>query len=797
MPIIFLPNLTVIFRLICFAAHRREQRAVRDSRARNTRSASELDAELDEPPPLDAEPLLQHPPAKKKRGGGRPRLAEGQSKRERVQAQWRKNTQAYRDRQFDRYFDSQQGHVPTDGRAVDWRTRTPRDIPAKTNQHDKQSLPPLRFNDSEDKRIQRKTAAARAFVANNLAKGRSGEGQKIIDCLGRQRISTSPDDSQTAVTEAKTGNDLFAENAKALLQMSKCRRTNDARSVTAANATAACPGTAVFRGKRKISRATGLSEKTLDKYNKQRRRLMEYNAEWGVLLAKRMCRKLLKCSDADIEIAQKYWEEYCPPMNKYGSRGTARNRVDKGQYVFHKKHLLRGSQAEVYTNFKQDHPDVAARLKFAKFKQCKPFFIIKQTQRDVCLTYQDIHIRHLIRDLVQQLGKKSTTVRSLWRSEQCTCDPNAKLCARNLPNTLQDLINVLLCPRPEGERFHSISCLEGSCAACGIKELKSQNCSILWSDQPAKWHEFFRFEDNATGKTVYRECRMPCQHDKKQRKATRRVMMEHLVEYLQSWNWFDFIGEHQMKQILRRMDAPPPRAIGLSMDFAAIFSWEAAEDAQSAHYMRQILRILVCVVRRPWDESDGELIDLSDNGDGSASGTTVTEVHYFVALGSDVQHQKWAYVQFAMRQLIMHYNGTLSEPVETCLAHMDGCSGQFKSRHTALGFTRLQDLTRADYVAECKNLAGCLQLEAEPAAQAAALQEAAAQAQAASSGRAEALAAAQAHEAAVAATQAQESAEVAARAHFEADFQAHRTKYEGCLFDVAWAGTGPPSPEPS
>ena len=141
---------------------------------------------------------------------------------------------------------------------------------------------------------------------------------------------------------------------------------------------------------------------------------------------------------------------------------------------------------------------------------------------------------------------------------------------------------------------------------------------------------------------------MPCQHDKKQRKATRRVMMEHLVEYLQSWNWFDFIGEHQMKQILRRMDAPPPRAIGLSMDFAAIFSWEAAEDAQSAHYMRQILRILVCVVRRLWDESDGELIDLSDNGDGSASGTTVTEVHYFVALSSDVQHQKWAYVQFAM-----------------------------------------------------------------------------------------------------------------------------------------------------
>ena len=545
-------------------------------------------------------------------------MGPGETKAERRRDQFREASQRYREKQFDIRFASQQGRP----RAVDWRTATPPDILPKTSQHAKSALPPLRFKDAEEQRIKRKTAAARDWVVRNLAKGRSAEAQKILDCLSLQSASTST----SPVDKVKTGGDLAAENIKAIVQVSKRQRTTDARSYTAAAATSACPGTARFIGRKKVALATGISERTLSKRNAQRRsmRALEYNAEWGLLLAKKMCRQLKRCADEDVQCAQKYWEDYCPPMNKYGTRGTARKCTSAGLYICHKKHLLRGSEAECYSAFKLDHPDVAAWLKFMKYKQCKPYFIVKQTQRDVCLTYQDIHIRHLVRDLMQQLGKKGTTSPSLWRSELCTCAPDAKLCAKNLPNTLRGMIDVLLCPRPEGERFHLISCLEGSCDKCGIKRLKMHQCPILWNDKPAKWHEFFRFEDSATGKKVYKECAMPCKHDRHQRPATRSVMMDHLVDYLQTWGWFDFIGEHQMKQILFRMESLSRNVLALSMDFAAVFSWEAAEDAQSAHYSRQTIRILVCVVRRQWDEKvDGELVDLTSGDDGAASGWRV------------------------------------------------------------------------------------------------------------------------------------------------------------------------------
>ena len=253
-------------------------------------------------------------------------MGPGETKAERRRDQFREASQRYREKQFDIRFASQQGRP----HAVDWRTATPPDVLPKTSQHAKSALPPLRFEDAEEQRIQRKTSAAREFVVHNLAKGRSAEGQKILNCLGRQPVSTST--STSPVNKVKTGGDLAAENIKSIVQVSKRQRTTDARSYTAAATTSVCPGTARFVGRKKVALATGISEQTLTKRNAQRRSLkvLEYNAEWGLLLARKMCRQLQRCSDADVQCAQKYWEHYCPPMNKYGTRGTARKRTDTG-----------------------------------------------------------------------------------------------------------------------------------------------------------------------------------------------------------------------------------------------------------------------------------------------------------------------------------------------------------------------------------------------------------------------------------------------------------------------------------
>ena len=124
------------------------------------------------------------------------------------------------------------------------------------------------------------------------------------------------------------------------------------------------------------------------------------------------------------------------------------------------------------------------------------------------------------------------------------------------------------------------------------------------------------------------------------------------------------------------------------MDFAAVMAWCPYEDAQVYYYDRRNLRILVIVVHRQWDPSDPPRREgVMRDAHGDVCDDPMCDVHYFLALGDDVAHQKWPFVQFALRTLIMHYNKTLTHLVERALGAMDGCSGQFKSRHTLLGFS--------------------------------------------------------------------------------------------------------------
>ena len=331
---------------------------------------------------------------------------------------------------------------------------------------------------------------------------------------------------------------------------------------------------------------------------------------------------------------------------------------------------------------------------------CACAVVIKLTQRDVCMTYQDIHIRHLVEDLTRQLGRQGGNLG--WRQEVCGCTTVTKFCAAHLPNSLKGFIDWFWCPKLDGERFHQISCLEGNCSQCGVAQLARHSCKALFIDKPAKWREFFRYLDPVTNKTVYREVNVPCANpsiDASQRKGTRAELMVHFMETLMKWLWFDFVGEWQMKAILRRMARPLPRALALTMDFAAVFSWCPFEESQSSYYDRVTLRILVVVVHRQWDPTDPPRQGgVSRDANGDVCDEPVCDVHYFMALGSDVQSQKWPYVQFALRQLIMHYNQQLSQPVEICDPSMDGCSGQFKSRHTLLGFSRMQELTQLDWL---------------------------------------------------------------------------------------------------
>ena len=96
--------------------------------------------------------------------------------------------------------------------------------------------------------------------------------------------------------------------------------------------------------------------------------------------------------------------------------------------------------------------------------------VLKIKERDVCMTYKDIQVRHVIEDLCKNLGKKGGSAG--WRADACACVEGAALCAKNLPNTLLGFVQLLLCPKLEGEIFHEIACLEATCKDCGVARLR-------------------------------------------------------------------------------------------------------------------------------------------------------------------------------------------------------------------------------------------------------------------------------------------------------------------------------------
>ena len=97
------------------------------------------------------------------------------------------------------------------------------------------------------------------------------------------------------------------------------------------------------------------------------------------------------------------------------------------------------------------------------------------------MTYKDIQVRHVIEDLCKNLGKKGGSAG--WRADACACVEGAALCAKNLPNTLLGFVQLLLCPKLEGEIFHEIACLEGTCKDCGVAQLREHGCAAMFNNR--------------------------------------------------------------------------------------------------------------------------------------------------------------------------------------------------------------------------------------------------------------------------------------------------------------------------
>ncbi|KAL9976804.1 hypothetical protein ACROYT_G014138 [Oculina patagonica] len=159
-----------------------------------------------------------------------------------------------------------------------------------------------------------------------------------------------------------------------------------------------------------------------------------------------------------------------------------RKRIGPKLYIEHPKHVLEQTQSEVYFNFRAANPDV--KISQRKFEVLKPYFVkgAKERDRRSCLCRKHEEARIVFSECLK--------FRKNALNENPTLD---------IPLvSLNEAVEMTLCPKPEGSDFHRLCCMDRSCEECGTHLFK-----LLPEEQSeegtTKWK---RFDYVLTGKVT-------------------------------------------------------------------------------------------------------------------------------------------------------------------------------------------------------------------------------------------------------------------------------------------------------
>lgn len=160
-----------------------------------------------------------------------------------------------------------------------------------------------------------------------------------------------------------------------------------------------------------------------------------------------------------------------------------KKRIGPKLYIEHAKHVLEQTQSEAYFNFRAANPEV--KISQRKFEGLKPYFVkgAKERDRRSCLCRKHEEGRIVFSECLK--------FRKNALNENSTLEIQ-------VPASLNEAVEMTLCPKPEGSDFHRLSCIDRSCEECGTHLFK-----LLPEEQSeegtTKWK---RFDYVLTGKVT-------------------------------------------------------------------------------------------------------------------------------------------------------------------------------------------------------------------------------------------------------------------------------------------------------
>lgn len=443
-------------------------------------------------------------------------------------------------------------------------------------------------------------------------------------------------------------NQAIVKDARSLITSLKDGRSKDSRAAMQCCTSLLCDETVTEKKIQKhVAETLSINRERVRKSMQHRKRVLsDASAGWTDVKRKR---RNDATPEEHMKIAFDFWASPGISRPTGNKRDVVRERIVPKEYFEHEKQILEKTQNEVYNEFRAKFPDV--KMGQRTFESCKPFYVVPARPEDrnscCCRTHVEIHM----------LFSACMNYRKQLIKEQPEREQVAPIYTH-----LMDLVDKTLCPKIEGNEFHSKTCCDRECVDCGVSLLTflPEEESTEEDGTQVKWQ---RFEYVTVGEN--RRLQMV------EKQTPPGDMLSYFKSLLVKFPGHRLRANWQNNQLKGLIKCLPVGHVCCVHDYSENYTCQHQDQIQSLYYGQTQASIHVTVLHRhSLAEIDGE--------DGSADKPNVVTEHLFV-ISPDLKHDHHSVHH--CRSLVAQYLAEIKYPVAFMHEWTDGCSAQYKSRH--------------------------------------------------------------------------------------------------------------------
>nr|XP_022298154.1 uncharacterized protein LOC111107308 isoform X2 [Crassostrea virginica] len=238
-----------------------------------------------------------------------------------------------------------------------------------------------------------------------------------------------------------------------------------------------------------------------------------------------------------------------------------------------------------------------------------------------------------------------------------------KISDKSIPN-IEELLNIILCPKSDGQRFHAPDCIFRKCEKCkdvNIEEKLSAYLNYEKHDGNSSivWNHWEKTQRNKTNETIVKVL--------KTKRADVKTLLEEVSkdfkEPIQSCSFpeHNFVGKWQQRQFLELKQNLPDDAILLVMDFGKNRTVRYQDEPKSIYYTANQITIHPVVIYFHSKEISNLIVRKS-----------------VVFLSDDINHDHNAVDHFF--ELAVSHISDLKIKFTKLIVFSDGCASQYKGK---------------------------------------------------------------------------------------------------------------------